>query len=260
MAKNSIDAYGALGKSNLLFFDPEDLVLVTDEKSPLFDQRVHLPLSEPMVLNIMHQGVVQPITVAKNTETGKVEVVAGRQRVKNAREANKRLKAQGCELIQVPAVAKRADAVALTGVMVSENELREADTPLGRAHKMAKLGALGRSEEQLAILFGCSEQTVRNSMALLDCVAGVRNAVDAGKIGVGHALKLQRLEPTEQREKLAELLEAANGSNGHAKARKQRAVVGGQRMRSRKEVLAECGASTGDRKAALAWVLDLRPA
>ena len=35
MAKNSIDAYGALGKSNVLFFDPETLVLVTDEASPL---------------------------------------------------------------------------------------------------------------------------------------------------------------------------------------------------------------------------------
>lgn len=30
MAKNSIDAYGASGKSNVLFFEPENLHLVTD--------------------------------------------------------------------------------------------------------------------------------------------------------------------------------------------------------------------------------------
>lgn len=29
MAKNSIDAYGASGKSNVLFFEPESLHLVT---------------------------------------------------------------------------------------------------------------------------------------------------------------------------------------------------------------------------------------
>jgi len=56
MAKNSIEAYGAEGKSNVLFFDPEKLTLVTDETSALYDPRVHLPVSEPMVLNIMALG------------------------------------------------------------------------------------------------------------------------------------------------------------------------------------------------------------
>jgi len=37
MAKNSIEAYGAEGKSNVLFFDPEKLTLVTDETSALYD-------------------------------------------------------------------------------------------------------------------------------------------------------------------------------------------------------------------------------
>lgn len=53
MAKNSIDAYGACGKSNVLSFEPEKLHLVTDKSHPLYDERIHLPLSEGMVLNIM---------------------------------------------------------------------------------------------------------------------------------------------------------------------------------------------------------------
>lgn len=52
MAKNSIDVYGASGKTNVLNFEPENLHLVTDKTHPLYDERVHLPLEEGMVLNI----------------------------------------------------------------------------------------------------------------------------------------------------------------------------------------------------------------
>jgi ParB family chromosome partitioning protein len=44
MAKNSIDAYGASGKSNVLFFEPEKLHLVADKNHALYDERIHLPL------------------------------------------------------------------------------------------------------------------------------------------------------------------------------------------------------------------------
>lgn len=37
----------------------------------------------------------EPVVVNKNSDTGLVEVVAGRQRVKCAREANKRIRAEG---------------------------------------------------------------------------------------------------------------------------------------------------------------------
>lgn len=86
MAKNSIDAYGASGKSNVLFFEPESLHLVTDTTHPLYDERVHLPLNEAVILNIMELGVLEPIIVWKDPETGKTCVVAGRQRVKNAKK------------------------------------------------------------------------------------------------------------------------------------------------------------------------------
>lgn len=80
MAKNSIDAYGASGKTNVLTFKPESLHLVTDKAHPLYDERIHLPISEAMVLNIMDQGVLEPIIVWKDPETGLSCVVDGRQR------------------------------------------------------------------------------------------------------------------------------------------------------------------------------------
>lgn len=257
MAKNSIDAYGALGKTNVLMFDPEALHLVIDEKSPLYDERVHLPVSEPMVLNIMYQGVLEPVIINKNTETGVVEVVAGRQRVKNAREANRRLRERGCEPIHVPAIVRRDDGASLAGVMVSENEVRESDTPIGRAKKMRQMLGLGKTEADLAVLFGCSKQTVDNTLALLDCTAAVRDAVDAGQIGVGHARAFAKLDPSQQREKVAELVSIGRETTGHTRARKQREVVspGLPKMRTRAQITTERDASSGDRRAALDWVL-----
>lgn len=256
MAKNSMDAYGALGKSNVLFFDPDSLELVTDPAHPLYDERVSLPLKEPMVLNIMALGVIQPIVITKDPETGRVLVAAGRQRVKHAREANKRLKARGEEPIQVPAVVRRADGDGLAGVMISENEQREDDTPLGRAAKMRRLMDRGRGEDYIAILFGCSPQTVKHTLALLDSTAEVRQAVEAGAITVTAAHKLAKLEPSEQRAKLADIIKAGEGTKGHAKAQAQRAVVDSKpRMKGRKEIAARIKESDGEFRAALLWVL-----
>jgi hypothetical protein len=88
MAKNSIDVYGASGKTNVLV-RTENLHLVTDKTHPLYDERVHLPIDEGMVLNIMELGVLEPIIVWKDPETGLTCVVVGRQRVKHTLEANK---------------------------------------------------------------------------------------------------------------------------------------------------------------------------
>ena len=214
MSKNSKDVYGAKGKTNVLMFDPEDLVLVEDPAHPLFDERVKLPVSENLVRNIMHQGVIETVVVRKNPETGKTEVVAGRQRVKATREANRRIREQGGEPILVPATIRRGDDGALAGIMVSENEIREDDTPLGRAKKMERLLSRGKSEDELAILFGCTKATIKNSLALLECCAPVRNAVEEGEINVTAAYDLSKLDAEAQRTTLDKMLTAGASATG----------------------------------------------
>lgn len=262
MAKNSIDAYGAEGKSNVLFFDPEKLTLVADPTHFLYDERVHWPVDESMVRNIMFQGVLQAIEVTKDPETGEVLVVTGRQRVKNAREANRRLLERGDAPLQVPATVRRLDRrdreTVLSAAVASENAIRQQETPLTTAAKMAR--QLQRSsEETVAILFGCNVQTVRSTVALLDCCDAVQKAVEAGKINVTHARKLAKLEPAEQRAKVAELVQAGEGKAGHERSRAQRAVIDGNkpRMKSRVQVEKALGEATGERAAALRWVLGL---
>jgi ParB family chromosome partitioning protein len=257
MAKNSVDAYGASGKTNVLMFVPENLHLVDDPTHPLYDERIHLPLDEAMVLNIMDQGVIEPIVVWKDKETGLVCVVDGRQRVKHAIEANIRLLQEGKEPLHVPGVVRIGSANRMSQAMVSANEIRRADTPLGRAKKMADMLSRGNDEEDLALFFGISIQTVLATLSLLECTQAVQNAVESGQITIGHARQLADLPPEEQRDKVQQLVSVAQETKGHEKARRQRAVLGNAqpRMKSRKQISIALASATGEYAAALRWVI-----
>lgn len=257
MAKNSIEAYGASGKTNVLSFETSALHLIDDHSHPLYDERIHLPLDEGMVLNIMELGVLEPIIVWKDPETGKTCVVDGRQRVRHTTEANIRLEREGKETLLVPGVVKRGSAVRMSQYMVSANEIRQADTPLGRAKKMAAQLERGHDESDLALLFGCGVKTVRETLSLLDCTQAVQDAVEAGHVTVTAARQLSTLPPEEQREKVKELTQASQETKGHARARRQREVMGTDkaRLKTRKEITKALGDATGDYAAALRWVL-----
>jgi ParB family transcriptional regulator, chromosome partitioning protein len=233
MAKNSIETYGAEGKTNLLSFDPSKLTIVTDEKHPLYDPRVDMPLAEEMVLSIMLKGVVEPIIVWKDPESGDTVVVDGRQRVKNAIEANKRLKKRGEEPKLVLARVERGKPQALMAVMAVANFHQGLSA--GEKAKLAqRLLEAGYTEDQIPTLLHCSSATVKNLLALLDCTAAVRKAVEKGEIGSTHAVKLSKLEPAEQKERLEELRKTAPKGEGRkrrskAAAKKAREVVSGKK-------------------------------
>lgn len=257
MAKDSKVVYGASGKTNVLTFEPENLHLVTDKTHPLYDERVHLPIHEPTVLNIMKLGVLEPIIVWKDPETALTCVVEGRQRVKNTLEANKRLRKEGRKPLLVPAVAKRDSPSRLAQVMVSANEIYQPDTPLGRAKKMADALGRGQDEQDLSLTFGVSIQTVRATLALLDATQAVKDAVEAGTVTVTQARQLGTLPPEEQRAKVAEIETATAGTKGHEKARRQRQVLGGEkpRLKTRKEITKALEGASGEYADALRWVL-----
>lgn len=256
MAKKSKDVYGADGQSNLLTFDPTKLTLVTDESSPLYDPRVHLPVDEAMARNIDYQGVLEPISVSKNPETGETEVVFGRQRVKAAMLANEWRRARGVAERLVPGVVYHGKRENALDAIASENEARTADTPLGRAEKMRRHLALGKGEDQIAVIYNCSVATVRDTLALLDSPEVVQNAVEAGQITLTHAKALAKLPVAEQRTKVAELVQAGQGVKAHERSRKQAAVMGERpRVKSRKQIQAALEQAHGDYAAALRWVL-----
>jgi ParB family chromosome partitioning protein len=270
-SKNSIDVYGAAGKTNLLMFDPDKLTLVTDEKHPLFDPRVHDPVDENMIRSIMFKGVVEPIVVWKDPESGETCVVDGRGRVKNAREANKRLRERGEEPKLIQATIGKGDANNVMAIMVLANEGRREPTALGRAKMAKRLVEAGYTEEQAAVFLHVSRPTVHNLLSLLSCTSVVREAVEAGKIAPTVAYGLAKLEPKDQRAKLDILLKAADGeTNKRKRGKKMRDAeagteggVPGSKMRSRREIEAMFNRSglvaqpSKEAKEVLAWVLGL---
>lgn len=226
MAKNSKDAYGAVGKSNVLFFKPESLKLVTDEAHPLYDPRVTRELDEAFIANVNHFGIIEPIVVRKNPETGDTEVIAGRQRVRAVLAANVGRKDRGEPLLQVPAVVRRGEDLALMGAMATENEARVGNSPLERAKLMQRMLDRGAAPADLERAFACSASTVKNALALLEAPKAVRNAVERGSITAASAYKLSKLPAEEAKEKLAELETVAPRIKGHRSANKAREILG----------------------------------
>ncbi|MPS30519.1 MAG: hypothetical protein E2576_14405 [Alcaligenaceae bacterium] len=259
MAKKSKDVYGSDGQTNLLTFDPERLVLVTDEMSPLYDDRVNLPVDDALARNIDYQGVLEPIAIAKNPETGAAEVVFGRQRVKAARLANEWRHARGEAPLLVPAVVYQGKRQSALDAIASENEARRADSPIGRAEKMRRHRAMGYGDDQIAVIYNCGVETVRATLSLLESPAAVREAVDAGDITVTQARQLSKLKPDEQREKVRDLVKAGEGVKPHERARRQREVLASDkpRTRGRREIEARLAVANGLYADALRWVLGL---
>jgi ParB family chromosome partitioning protein len=206
---------------NAFGMDPEDLVVVGfDTKDgpehPLYDERVNLPLEESMVCNLMVHGVLEPVLVRKNGDVA--EVVAGRRRVLHAREANKRLKKQGSELLRVPCFVKRGDDGALMGVSISENEIRRDDVLSAKADKLRRYLATGKSEKDAAVAFGVSHQTIKNWGKLSDLSREVVKAIENGDVPASAGYSLAELPRDEQREKLAELLKSGSTTVRAAKS------------------------------------------
>lgn len=243
MSKNSTEAYQASRKTNLLTFDPDVLVIVSDPKHPLYDPSFEDEISESFVANIDHYGVIEPVVVRKNPETGDIEVVAGRTRVRAARIVNKNRKKRGEPALMVPGIPKKGEDVSLMGVMVSENEARKDKSPLHKARVMQRMVERGVSAQDLATTFNCSIGTVKNLLGLLGATAAVKKAVDRGEVSAAVGYKLARMEPEEQRAKLGELKAAVpmgdkgpkgKGGRPEGSGKKAMAIVtGNSEMRSR---------------------------
>ena len=240
MGSNSAKAFGAAGRDDLLWFEDDQVVIVTDTTHVLYDERVHLPLDEKLVLNIMVRGVIEPITVRKNGEKkGKpiVEVVDGRQRVRAVREANKRLAAEGKERLRIPAVRKRGDDADIFGIMVG-TFIRQDDLPISRAKKIIKYLNMGKSDREAAVAFGLNVQTVRASVSLLDCAQEVQDAVERREVATGVALTLAKLPRNEQVTALTELKKegATKGASGIRAAEEKIGRPPRPKLRTRKQV------------------------
>jgi ParB family chromosome partitioning protein len=230
MGKNAFD----VSKSSVYNFPPEELIIIgwdteDGQEHPLWDERAKLPVDEKLVLNIMAIGkIINPISIRKNGD--KAEVVVGRQRVKACREANKRLKKEGSEPVNVPAQLERTDENRAMGFMISENELRRDDTPLTRAKKVQRYIDRGNSIEDAAKIFGVTSNAIKMYQKVLDLEKGVQKLVEDGKMSATAAASLSDLPRDEQKEQAEKMISEGKATIGDVKTavkkRKSRGLLG----------------------------------
>jgi ParB family chromosome partitioning protein len=171
----------------------------------LYDPRVKLPLPESFVLNVMALGVKKPIIITKEGEDA--IVVDGRQRVRAAREAKKRLTAMGeSEIFRVPVLLQKGEEELLLKISISTNEFTVEDTQLVKARKAQKMLDRGITEVEVAAAFGVTTKSIQNWLKILGLSAPVRKAVEAELITPSAAAELASLPPDEQKVKLEELV------------------------------------------------------
>lgn len=210
-------------RGNLYQFDPKEPVIIgLDTKDgpehELWDERIKLPLDESMVLNIMAIGVKETCLLRHNKAAGRYEVVDGRRRMMHAREANKRLKRAGEELVYVPCMLEAGDETHMQGVAISLNEIRKDDDTLVKAEKcMRLLQRNGNDYKAAAIRFGVSVAAIKNWAKVAELTPKVKKAVAAGEISASAAAELHGLEREAQVAKLDKLISHAK-ANGRKKA------------------------------------------
>lgn len=201
---------------NGFLLEPESLVIVgidiprydaQGNEHPRYDERVECPLREEFVLNVMALGVKKNILVTK--VDGRAFVVDGRQRVRAAREANKRLVARGELPMRVPVVQQKGEESLLAAIAVATNEFNLEDTPLVKARKAQRLRDLGRTDAEIAIAFGVTPKTIQNWAKMDGLSLPVKQAVEAGKLDASAAVHLHDLPVVQQRAQLDELIEQA---------------------------------------------------
>lgn len=209
--KRAKTALPGASRLNAYSMEPEALTIVgLDSRDgpdhPLWDERIELPVDEGLVRNIRAYGVLKAVLVRKNGPL--VEVVDGRQRVRAAREANKRLVDEGYEPIKVPCFVRRDKDHRAMGVMISTNENRIDDSPIVRAQKAQRSLDMGNSEEEVCIQFGITKQGLKNLLTVLDLDEKVQNLIEKKKLTYSAAITLTDLTREEQVEKAKEMAEA----------------------------------------------------
>ncbi|MBQ8156531.1 ParB/RepB/Spo0J family partition protein [Candidatus Saccharibacteria bacterium] len=130
--------------------------VIRDEEQPR--REFNKEAIEALAASIKEHGVLQPIVVTK--EDGKYKIVAGERRWRASKIAG---------LTTIPAIVRTLDSQNRLELSIIENAQREDLNPLELATAYAKLKSqFNLSAEEIAAKVGKSEQTVQNTLRLLN--------------------------------------------------------------------------------------------
>jgi len=141
--------------------------------------------------SIREQGVLQPliVRVAPGADPA-YEIVAGERRWRAARLAG---------LAAVPVIVRELSDREALAVALIENLQREDLNPIDQAQSMSRLvDEFGMTHEEIAKALGRSRAGVTNFLRLLELADGVKQAMVAGTLDMGHARALLPLDAKRQ--------------------------------------------------------------
>jgi ParB family chromosome partitioning protein len=170
-----------------------------DPSNALYDTRVHLTLRPEFVENVDQLGVKQACTgIVKD---GRLWIDDGRQRVRAAREANRRRVARGDAPMKVRViVSSETDPQAIFLLARTLNAFRQDDGPLVVARNFQRAhDNFGTTMDAYARAEGISPATLRGYIALVTKAAPVLlEAIDSGAVDTTKAMQIARLPAAEQ--------------------------------------------------------------
>jgi ParB family chromosome partitioning protein len=128
--------------------------------------------------SIKENGILQPI-VARRTQSGKLEIVAGERRWRAAQLAG---------LHEVPVILKNYNDKETLELAIVENIQREDLNPIEEAEAFSRLiSEFKLSQQQVAEKVGKDRATIANAVRILSLPEQVRQVISSGELSVGHA-------------------------------------------------------------------------
>ena len=138
--------------------------------------------------SVKNYGVFQPIIVKKSIKG--YDLIAGERRVKASKKAG---------LEKIPAIIKDFSDELMREIALLENLQRENLTAieLAWAYK-GIIDSLHITQDELANKLGKSRSSITNILGLLNLPSSVQNMVLEGKLSMGHARELSKLDDSEK--------------------------------------------------------------
>lgn len=183
------DIVNEASKDEIVMLNLDELMSNPYQPRKIFDDDALKELS----LSIKEHGVFQPIIVRKSVKG--YNIIAGERRVKASRLAG---------LTQIPAIIRDFTDDEMMQVALLENLQRENLSAIEEAKAYKSIiESLRLTQDELAKKLGKSRSHITNMLGLLRLPLSVQDMVLYGKITMGHARILSKLENKDEIEQLS---------------------------------------------------------
>ena len=183
------DIVNEASKDEIVMLNLDELMSNPYQPRKIFDDDALKELS----LSIKEHGVFQPIIVRKSVKG--YNIIAGERRVKASRLAG---------LTQIPAIIRDFTDDEMMQVALLENLQREDLSAIEEAKAYKSIiESLRLTQDELAKKLGKSRSHITNMLGLLRLPLSVQDMVLYGKISMGHARILSKLENKDEIEQLS---------------------------------------------------------